>query len=159
VPGEYDFVPVPAVIAASPGYSRDHKAARWQSSIRGGNLDDLRRAYGPRLEQRRQEAANQIRAQIETVQAAAKGARHPSYVHAATAIEGICRYWCIDISQPREDLIEAYESTLSPEEARKRARGSTEGVWAWIHRRSQPGNDDTLLAERLAKVAGVGGAL
>jgi hypothetical protein len=154
VRGEYDFIPVPAAVATSPGYRREHRADQWQSSTRGGNLDDLRRAYGAMLEPRRQEACAEIRAHIETVRAAGKGARHPSYLHAAAAIEGICRYWCIDINQPREDLVEAYLSTLSPDEARKRERGSTEGVWDWLERRSPPVNDDTPLAERLARAVG-----
>jgi hypothetical protein len=154
VRGEHDFVPVPDEIATA---ARQHSPRREFGAIKGGNLDDLRAAYGTRLERRRQEAVNEIRAHIETVRAAGRGARHPSYVDAATAIDGLCRYWCIDIDQPRADLIEAYESILTPEEARKRERGSTEGVWGWIERRSVPVNDDAPLAERLAKVAGVGG--
>ena len=135
VPGEYDFVPVPAEVAAS---ARQYAPRHDFSSSVGGDLDALRRAYGPRFEQRRQEAVADIRAHIETVRAAGAGARHPSYLRAAAAIEALCRYWCISIDGPQEALREAYLSTLTPDEARKRERGSTEGVWGWLERRSAP---------------------
>jgi hypothetical protein len=122
-------------------------------------LDDLRRTYGPLLEPRRREACAEIRTQIEATRAASSGFRHPTYLRAAATIAGLCEYWCIDINRPREDLIEAYLSTLSPDEARKRERGSIEGVWDWLERQAPPANDDTphTLTERLAKVAGMRG--
>jgi hypothetical protein len=135
VPGEFDFVPVPASVVTSAPQARQRRDF---SSPAGGDLDALRRAYGPRFEQRRQEAVADILAHIDTVRAAGKGARHPSYLRAAATIEALCRYWCISIDGPRAALIEAYESTLTTDEARKRERGSTEGVWGWIEGRSSP---------------------
>jgi hypothetical protein len=159
VPGDYDFVPVPDVVATAAQSSQRQRSF---GSIEGGDLDRLRAAYGPRLEERRREAVKDIRAQIEIVRAAGKGARHPSYLRAWATIAAICEYWCISPDRPREDLIEAYLSTLTPDEARKRERGSTYGVLDWIERRSPPVNDDTPppAGEMLAKaLGGQGGGL
>jgi hypothetical protein len=101
----------------------------------GGNLNELKRWYGPRFDLRRHEAVGRIRTLIEGVKASATGARHPTYCRAAASIAGICKYWCIKIEEPRKLLEAAYLETLTPDEARKRARGSTQGVWDWIARR------------------------
>jgi hypothetical protein len=84
--------------------------------------------------QRQHDAVAQIRAEVEATKAASTGARHPTYLRAAATIMGLCKYWCIPVERPRELLVEAYLSTLTPDEARKRVRGSIEGVWAWLDR-------------------------
>ena len=99
---------------------------------RGGNLDELRARYGPRLGDRQREAVASIRDAIEATRAATKGARHPTYMRSAATIVGLCRYWCIGLDEPRELLEEAYLSTLDPDEARKREVGSVYGVWNWL---------------------------
>ena len=130
--GERDRVPVSDSIASAPHY-QSYTPGRG-STLKGGNLDDLRAFYGPRLEERQREAVAQIRAEIEATQAASTGARHPSYLRAAATIVGLCRYWCIPVDRPRDLLIEAYLSTLTPDEARRRDRGSIQGVWSWLDR-------------------------
>ena len=129
--GERDTVSVPAYVAAAP-QPRDRRGFK----IEGGNLDELRRWYGPRLDRRRQEAVGQIRGLIEETRNAGKGARHPTYLRAAASIAGLCKYWCIPIDQPREILEQAYLETLTAEEARKRERGSVQGVWSWLDGRA-----------------------
>jgi len=130
--GERDRVPVPDYVALASRCQGD--PAKNGSAIEGGNLDELRAFYGPRLEQRQREAVGQIRAAVEATRAACTGARHPTYLRAAATIFGLCKYWCIPLDRPRELLVEAYLSTLTPDEARRRERGSIEGVWAWLER-------------------------
>jgi len=130
--GERDRVPVPDYVASAPSH-QSFTPGRG-STIAGGNLEELRACYGPRLEQRQREAVAQIRAAVEATKAAGTGARHPTYLRAAATIMGLCRYWCIPVDRPRELLVEAYLSTLTPDEARRRERGSIEGVWAWLER-------------------------
>ena len=64
---------------------------------------------------------------------------------------GLCQYWCIPIEQPRELLIEAYLSTLTPDEARKRDRCSIHGVWGWLEKGGQF-REEHPAAEMLAKI-------
>jgi hypothetical protein len=92
--------------------------------------------YGPALALYRRVAVEQIKASIESVRAAAEGARHPAYLHAAARIHGLCEHWRIPLDRPRALLEEAYLATLTPDEARRRARGSTRGVWDWLDRRA-----------------------
>jgi hypothetical protein len=152
---EHAFVQVPAYVAAAP--RREHRSYRG-SDIPAGDPETLRCRYGPRLEQRLQEVVAQIDEAIAATAAATRGQRHPTYLRAAATITGLCRYWCIDIDRPRELLIEAYLSTLSPEEALKRERGSIEGVWNWLEKggrsnATEPQSTDELAA-KLAEIAG-----
>lgn len=132
VHGERDRVPVPNYVASASRH-QGHPSKRG-STIEGGDLEELRAHYGPRLVQRQHEAVAQIRAEVEATKAASTGARHPTYLRAAAIIMGLCKYWCIPVERPRELLVEAYLSTLTPDEARRRERGSIEGVWAWLER-------------------------
>jgi hypothetical protein len=125
-------VPVPDYVTSVPKYQSCTPGR--SSTVTGGNLEELRAHYGPRLVQRQHEAVAQIRAEVEATKAASTGARHPTYLRAAATIMGLCKYWCIPVERPRELLVEAYLSTLTPDEARKRVRGSIEGVWAWLDR-------------------------
>jgi hypothetical protein len=102
----------------------------------GGNLDALAQRYGPDLDQLRRAAVEEIKEEIEHVREAGRGARHPAYLHAAARIEGLCAFWCIPLDKPQKLLERAYLATLTPDEARKRERGSTRGVWSWLDRRA-----------------------
>jgi hypothetical protein len=129
VRGDRDRVPVPdsaLVLPQRPCGEIPH----------GGNLEELMLRYGPRLNARRQAAVEEIKAEIAAVGAAGEGARHPTYMRAAARIAGICEHWCIPLDRPRQLLEQAYLETLTPDEARRRDRGSTRGVWSWLARRS-----------------------
>ena len=128
--GERDVVPVPDSVLVLPDHQRD------AVPLDGGNLDALAQRYGPDLDAHRRAAVEAIKAEIGHVRSAGHGARHPTYMHAAARIEGLCEFWCIPIDKPRELLERAYLSTLTAAEARKRERGSTRGVWSWLGRRT-----------------------
>jgi hypothetical protein len=96
---------------------------------------ELRAHYGMRLNTRRGGVVRAIRDEIEAVRGANIGARHPAYLSAAARIHGLCRFWAIPLDQPRQLLEEAYLETLTPEEARRRERGSIRGVWDWLERK------------------------
>ena len=130
VPGERDRVPVPE---HAPLPTRPHQG---DVIPIGGDLAALTQHYGPALNRRREAAVARMRQEIEAVRHAGHGARHPTYVRAAAIIESLCGFWCIPLDRPRQLLEAAYLETLSPDEARKRERGSTEGVWSWLHRRT-----------------------
>jgi len=129
--GETDRVPVPDYALVLPS-----ECDQDDLPIQGGDPDALAQRYGPRLERRRAAAVAEIREEIRAVAAATAGGRHTTYRRAASKIEGLCRYWAIPLDRPRELLEQAYLSTLTPDEARKRERGSTRGVWSWLSRRS-----------------------
>jgi hypothetical protein len=129
--GERDRVPVPGAALIMP-----ERPASDLSLEVGGNPEALRKRYGEQLDARRRMAVAKIKAEIEAVKTAGHGARHPTYMKAASKIEALCEFWAIPIERPRTLLEEAYLGTLSPDEARKRERGSTRGVWAWIGRRT-----------------------
>jgi hypothetical protein len=148
--GERDRVPVPDHVAAAPVYTRSRSTGE---PIGGGNPEELRRYYGPRLEARRREAVTQIREAIEATRAATTGARHPTYLRSAATIAGLCKYWCVPVDRPRALLEEAYLSTLTPDEARKRDQGSTRGVWSWVAARDTATVGEHPAAEMLAKLA------
>jgi hypothetical protein len=128
--GEHDLVPVPDAVLVQPT-QRD----AGDVPVEGGNLDALKERYGQHLDYFRERAVARIKGEITAVRSASAGARHPTYLRAAATIEGLCEFWAIPIDRPRSLLEEAYLSTLAPDEARKRERGSTRGVWSWIDRR------------------------
>jgi hypothetical protein len=97
----------------------------------------LKARLGPRFEQCRRDAIHRIRAEVEAVRGAGAGSRHPAYMRAAARITAICDYWALPLDQARAKLEEAYLATLAPDEARKRERGSTKGVWNWLERRAR----------------------
>ena len=99
--GERDVVPVPDSVLVLP------KAAAITCS-NGGDLDALADRYGERLGDLRRAADDEIKEEIEQVRAAARGARHPAYMHAAARIEGLCAFWCIPLDRPRKLLERAY---------------------------------------------------
>jgi hypothetical protein len=128
--GERDRVPVPArIFLQTSQESGDIPEC-------SGNLDALQKRYGDQLDTLRKNAVQQIKHEIAEVRAAGDGARHPRYVQAATTVVGLCEFWCIKLDKPRQLLEAAYLETLSPDEARKRERGSTRGVWSWLARRA-----------------------
>ena len=128
--GERDLVPVPDSALVLPE-ARDGV----EVPLEGGNLEALVKRYGYRLEARRRAAVVEIKAEIAAVRAAGHGARHPTYLRAAARITALCEFWCLPLDRARELLEAAYLSTLTPDEARKRERGSTKGVWSWLDRR------------------------
>jgi hypothetical protein len=128
--GERDLVPVPDSVVMQPA-----QRVEGEVPVEGGNLDALRERYGNDLEHLRRQAVARIKGEIEAVRTAGAGARHPTYLRAAATIDGLCEFWVIPIDRPRELLEEAYLSTLTADEARKRERGSTRGVWSWLDRR------------------------
>jgi hypothetical protein len=128
--GERDLVPVPDAVLVQPVHRIEGDVP-----VEGGNPDALKERYGQHLDYSRERAVARIKCEIEAVRAASAGARHPTYLRAAATINGLCEFWAIPIDRPRSLLEEAYLSTLDPDEARKRERGSTMGVWSWIDRR------------------------
>jgi hypothetical protein len=127
--GERNAVALPDSVLALPERMADGAALDL-----GGDLAVLEERYGLRLDERRQAAVARIKDEIRAVRAAGDG--HRTYLHAAATIEGLCEFWCIPIAKPRELVEAAYLSTLKPDEARKRERGSTKGVWRWLGRRA-----------------------
>lgn len=73
---------------------------------------------------------------LAAIRASASGARHPTYKEQAARARAICDRYGLDWPPIRRDLIAAYESTLSVDEAAERRSFSTEGVLSWIERRS-----------------------
>jgi hypothetical protein len=131
VRGERDRVPVPdsaLVLPAPRGDGLDPDIA--------GNLDALRAKLGHRFDACRANAVAKIKEEIAAVRAAGHGARHPTYMRAAARIQALCEFWAIPIDRPRSLLEQAYLSTLTPDEARRRERGSTRGCWSWLSRRT-----------------------
>ena len=101
-----------------------------------GNLLALENKYGGLLDQHRRIAVRKIRDEIERVRMATEGNRHPTYKEAQARVDGLCRYWAMPLDLARAKLEEAYLATLTPDEARKRHRGSTKGVPDWLDRRT-----------------------
>jgi hypothetical protein len=63
-------------------------------------------------------------------------ARHTTYKAEAARAKAICDRHGLDWQPIRRDLIAAYESALTPTEARERRSFSTEGVLDWLEARS-----------------------
>jgi hypothetical protein len=63
-------------------------------------------------------------------------ARHTTYKEQAARALAICERYGLDWAPIRGDLIAAYESALTPAEARERRSFSTEGVLKWLEARS-----------------------
>jgi hypothetical protein len=80
-------------------------------------------------------AEERLDACYTAIRAAADGARHTEYKAQAARAKALCDRYELDWQRVRQDLIEAYENTLKPEEARQRRRTSTLGVLAWLERR------------------------
>jgi hypothetical protein len=131
IPGARDRVPVPDHVLVLP--ERQTAALGALAALAGGDPAEreaeLRTRYGRYLGARRQDAVREIRLEIEAVRSCGPGARHPSYVHAASRIYGLCEFWAIPLEEPRDLLVDAYRETLTPDEARRRERGSINGIW------------------------------
>jgi len=63
-------------------------------------------------------------------------ARHTTYKSEAGRAKAICDKYGLDWQPIRKDLIAAYESALTPAEARERRAFSTEGVLDWLEGRA-----------------------
>jgi hypothetical protein len=63
-------------------------------------------------------------------------ARHTTYKEQAARARAICERYGLDWAPIRRDLIAAYESALTPAEARERRSFSTEGVLKWLEART-----------------------
>jgi hypothetical protein len=102
-----------------------------------GHREELKAKLGERRYQAlRLEAIAKIKAEVEAVRSAGAGARHPTYLSAAARIKALCEFWDWPADQARAKLEAAYLETLTADEARRRERGSTRGVWAWLARRA-----------------------
>jgi hypothetical protein len=132
ITGERNRVPVPDHVLAMPERRYDGL-----DTDLAGDVAALKARLGPRFEQCRREAIHRIRQEVEAVRAAGAGSRHPAYMRAAARIRAICAYWDLPLDQARAKLEKAYLATLTPDEARKRDRGSTKGVWSWLERRTR----------------------
>jgi hypothetical protein len=130
VRGERDRVPVPDSALVLPERRHDgldHDIA--------GNLDALKAKLGQRFDACRQDAVRRIKEEVAAVRSAGHGARHPTYMRAAARIQALCEFWAIPVDRPRSLLEAAYLGTLTPDEARRRERGSTRGCWSWLGKR------------------------
>lgn len=76
-----------------------------------------------------------IRKAERAIVGAASGSRHPTYVTEMSRIEAITKRHGHDPRPARERLRTAYLSILSPQEARERQHGSTDGVVRWLETR------------------------
>jgi hypothetical protein len=136
IPGARDRVPVPDRVLRMP--ERRNGALADFAALAEGDLaareSELVARYGRWLGARRQDVVRESYLEIEAMRACGPGARHPSYVHAASRIYGLCRYWAIPLEQPRDLLVAAYLETLTADEALRRERGSIQGIWAWLER-------------------------
>jgi hypothetical protein len=130
VHGEHDRVPVPNGALVLPSRPSNDDILE-----PGGNFETLRARFGPHLAERRLAAVSKIKAEIEAVRGSASGARHPTYLRAAARVTALCEFWALPLDKARARLEEAYLETLTPDEARKRERGSTKGCWSWLSRR------------------------
>jgi hypothetical protein len=73
---------------------------------------------------------------LEAIRNSAFGARHPTYTAEAARAKALCDRYGLAWSDIRRELASAYETTLTPEEARARRSFSTEGVLRWLDGRS-----------------------
>jgi hypothetical protein len=73
---------------------------------------------------------------LAAIRNSSSGARHPTYKTEAARARSICERYGFDWAPIRRDLVAAYESALTPDEARERRSFSTEGVLRWIEARS-----------------------
>jgi hypothetical protein len=71
---------------------------------------------------------------LATIRAATT--RHTTYTREAARARAICERYGLEWEPVKNDLIEAYESTLSAAEARERRSFSTEGVLTWLEGRT-----------------------
>jgi hypothetical protein len=101
-----------------------------------GDIKALKAKLGPRFDACRMDAVGKIRDEISAVRAAGAGARHPTYMRASARIKALCEFWALPVDEARTKLEEAYLSTLTADEARRRERGSTKGCWSWLGRRT-----------------------
>ena len=130
---ERERVPVPdhALVLPQLDHVRDFSGAD-----REAREAELVAQYGEHLTRKRRDAICVIRDEAEAVRRAVPGTRHPTYVHAAARVYGLCRFWALPLERARELLEEAYLETLTPDEARQRSRGSIAGIWSWLDRRT-----------------------
>jgi hypothetical protein len=131
---ERDRVPVPDHALVLP--ERRHDGLDRELA---GNVEALKAKLGSRFEKYRDydDAIHRIRTEVQAACAAGAGARHPTYVRAAARVAALCDYWALPLDEDRTKLEEAYLSTLTPDEARKRERATTKGVWTWLERRTR----------------------
>lgn len=73
---------------------------------------------------------------VEAIRGAAEKSRHPTYLEHSARARAICERAGIAWEPVRTRLEAAYLSTLTPQEAAQRRRGSTEGVMRWLDRRA-----------------------
>lgn len=73
---------------------------------------------------------------IAAVRSAPDGTKHPNYVEQTARAKALCDRHGLDWPRCREDLRATYEATLPAGEAKRRRRGSTDGVLGWIERRA-----------------------
>lgn len=76
-----------------------------------------------------------IRKAERAIASSARGARHPVYVQQMARMQAICDRHGHDFSKARDRLRSAYLSILTPDEARQRQRGSTDGMVRWLEAR------------------------
>ena len=73
---------------------------------------------------------------VRRVARAATGARHPTYLREAARVRAVVdKYSRGDWDYWREELMAAYETTLTQQEASERKKSSTHGVMAWLDER------------------------
>jgi hypothetical protein len=73
---------------------------------------------------------------LERIRTAPDGTKHPTYCEEAARAKALCDRFGLAWQQVREALVRTYESTLTPEEARRRRQSSTLGVVAGLDGRT-----------------------
>jgi hypothetical protein len=81
-------------------------------------------------------AERRLKQCVAAVRNAPDGTKHPNDVEQTTRAKAICDRHGLDWSRWREELRSTYEATLPTGEAKRRRRGSTDGVLGWIERRA-----------------------
>jgi hypothetical protein len=76
-----------------------------------------------------------IRKAERAIVGSGKGSRHPVYVEQMARMRAICERHGHDFGKARDRLRAAYVSILTPDEARQRQRGSTDGRVRWLEAR------------------------
>ena len=73
---------------------------------------------------------------VRRVARAGSGARHPTYLREAARVRAVVdKYGRGDWDYWREELMAAYEATLTQQEASERKQSSTHGIMAWLDER------------------------
>jgi hypothetical protein len=118
-----DVVPVPEIAGI---VRREQEATRRQQ----------RQSYRPPMRANGADSATAFLERcVDTLARARDGTKHRVYLHEAARARAFCDKYAIDWKPWRQRLMETYEASLDPKEAKRRHKSSTEGVMDWVEAR------------------------